>query len=63
MTTHMLISLGKIMILLFPLEVHKCRRDYLFNLSKCKEYFNKLNTDNEKMEEALIILNQIEQLL
>lgn len=44
------------------LEVHKCRRDYLFNLSKCKEYINSLDNGNTK-EEALVIINRIEQLL
>ncbi|MBB6697571.1 hypothetical protein [Clostridium algidicarnis] len=45
------------------LEVHKCKRDYLFNLNKCKKYFYNLNNNNERKEEALIILNRIEQLL
>jgi hypothetical protein len=44
------------------LEVHKCRRDYLFNLSKCKEYLNSLENSGTK-EEALVIINCIEQLL
>lgn len=44
------------------LEVHKCRRDYLFNLSICKKYINSLDINNSKVE-ALIIINRIEQLL
>lgn len=45
------------------LEVHKCRREYLFNFTKCKEYFNNLNADNPKREEGIYILNRIGQLL
>ncbi len=44
------------------LEVHKCRRDYLFNLEKCKDYIHNLKESKEK-EDALIIMNRIEELL
>lgn len=44
------------------LEVHKCRRDYLFNLDKCKDYIHNLMDSKEK-EDTLIIINRIEELL
>ena len=44
------------------LEVHKCRREYLFNLNKCKEYIDNISASSLKTE-AKIILNRIEELL
>lgn len=44
------------------IEVHKCRRDYLFNLDQCKNYLKGLDHSKDK-EDALIIINRIEELL
>lgn len=44
-------------------EVHKCRRDYLFNFNNCFNYINSLPQDKELKKEALTILNRIEELL
>ena len=44
------------------LEVHKCRRDYLFNMDKCKSYIDSIDNSEDK-EDALIITKRIEELL
>lgn len=42
-------------------EVHKCRRDYLFNFNKCEDFFRSL--DDDKMnKDALVIIDRIRQL-
>jgi len=44
------------------LEVHKCRRDYLFNYRKCFKYIDSMDNSKSR-EEGLRILKRIKQLI
>ena len=45
------------------LEVHKCRRDYLFNYDNCLRYIEGLPNDKEHKKDALAIIYRIAELL
>lgn len=45
------------------LEIHKCRRDYLFSYDICYKYFNRLNLNNSIKNNGLRILKRIKVLL